>query len=84
MPTIFVEEWLSKSRLRTISDADLIIVLRDGTVAEQGSHEDLMKISEGVYRKLWEAQLSEGVKATDEVEEEGVVEPVQQVKVTRE
>ena len=38
---------------------DLIIVLRDGSVAEQGSHEDLLQIEGGVYRNLWEAQLTE-------------------------
>jgi ATP-binding cassette subfamily B (MDR/TAP) protein 7 len=65
-------------RLRTISDAgecvrlcrgamtwssDLIIVLRDGSVAEQGSHEELMAIPGGVYRRLWEAQLTESTAA---------------------
>lgn len=42
---------------------DLIIVLRDGSVAEQGSHEELMKIEGGVYRRLWEAQLTESTSA---------------------
>jgi ABC transporter ATM len=43
--------------------ADLIIVLRDGSVAEQGSHEELMRIEGGVYRRLWEAQLTESTAA---------------------
>ncbi|KAK8849736.1 iron-sulfur clusters transporter ATM1, mitochondrial [Kwoniella newhampshirensis] len=51
-------------RLRTISDADLIIVLRDGKVAEQGSHEELMKIEGGVYYRLWQAQLTESTQST--------------------
>jgi len=42
---------------------DLIIVLRDGSVAEQGSHEALMQIEGGVYRHLWEAQLTETTAA---------------------
>ena len=42
---------------------DLIIVLRDGSVAEQGSHEELMQIEGGVYRHLWEAQLTETTAA---------------------
>lgn len=50
-------------RLRTISDADLIIVLRDGQVAEQGSHEELLKIEGGVYQRLWVAQLSENTSS---------------------
>ncbi|KAJ9092730.1 Iron-sulfur clusters transporter atm1, mitochondrial [Naganishia adeliensis] len=44
-------------RLRTISDSDLIIVLRDGKMVEQGSHEELMRIRGGVYQHLWNAQL---------------------------
>ena len=52
---------------------DLIIVLRDGSVAEQGSHEELMRIEGGVYRRLWEAQLTEStalpVEAKDVQEE---------------
>ncbi|KAF2435992.1 P-loop containing nucleoside triphosphate hydrolase protein [Tothia fuscella] len=42
-------------RLRTIYDSDLIIVLRDGQVAEQGTHEGLVDRS-GVYSELWSAQ----------------------------
>ncbi|KAK4688534.1 ATP-binding cassette, subfamily B (MDR/TAP), member 7, partial [Tremellales sp. Uapishka_1] len=54
-------------RLRTISDADLIIVLRDGQVAEQGSHEELLKIQGGVYEHLWNAQLTENTAVQEEV-----------------
>ncbi|KAI9638793.1 putative ATP-binding cassette transporter [Dioszegia hungarica] len=50
-------------RLRTISDADLIIVLQEGQVAEQGSHEELLKIEGGVYQRLWTAQLSENTSS---------------------
>ncbi|ORX37664.1 hypothetical protein BD324DRAFT_622810 [Kockovaella imperatae] len=63
-------------RLRTISDADLIIVLQDGHVAEQGSHDQLMHIQGGVYRRLWEAQLTESTSVNEdegEVEQEVVV-----------
>lgn len=42
-------------RLRTIYDSDLIIVLRDGVVAEQGTHERLVD-SGGIYSELWSAQ----------------------------
>jgi ATP-binding cassette subfamily B (MDR/TAP) protein 7 len=42
-------------RLRTIYDADLIIVLKDGHVAEQGTHEQLINRG-GVYSELWSAQ----------------------------
>ena len=43
----------------------MIIVLQDGRVAEQGSHEELMKIQGGVYRRLWEAQLTENTQMTE-------------------
>jgi ATP-binding cassette subfamily B (MDR/TAP) protein 7 len=42
-------------RLRTIYDSDLIIVLKDGHVAEQGTHETLVD-SDGIYSELWSAQ----------------------------
>ncbi|KAI5239495.1 ABC transporter-like protein [Aureobasidium subglaciale] len=42
-------------RLRTIYDSDIIIVLKDGDVAEQGTHERLVD-SGGVYSELWSAQ----------------------------
>lgn len=42
-------------RLRTIYDSDIIIVLKDGNVAEQGTHERLID-SGGVYSELWSAQ----------------------------
>ncbi|KAK8152457.1 ABC transporter [Phyllosticta citrichinensis] len=42
-------------RLRTIYDSDLIIVLRDGQVAEQGTHEQLIDTG-GLYGELWSAQ----------------------------
>ncbi|PHH72037.1 hypothetical protein CDD82_6202 [Ophiocordyceps australis] len=42
-------------RLRTIFDSDLIIVLKDGAVAEMGSHRELVDRA-GVYSELWSAQ----------------------------
>lgn len=42
-------------RLRTIYDADLIIVLKEGTVAEMGTHRELIDRA-GVYAELWSAQ----------------------------
>ncbi|KAI1798547.1 P-loop containing nucleoside triphosphate hydrolase protein [Daldinia bambusicola] len=42
-------------RLRTIYDADLIIVLREGRVAEQGTHKELIDRG-GLYSELWSAQ----------------------------
>ena len=42
-------------RLRTIYDSDLIIVLRAGSVAESGTHEELINRA-GLYTELWSAQ----------------------------
>ncbi|AMR31361.1 antibiotic ABC transporter ATP-binding protein [Mucilaginibacter sp. PAMC 26640] len=42
-------------RLSTIQNADLIIVLESGKVAEQGTHQQLLK-QNGVYRKLIDMQ----------------------------
>jgi len=42
-------------RLSTIVDADMIIVMDQGQIAEQGSHDDLLKLN-GIYTNLWQAQ----------------------------
>jgi ABC-type transport system involved in Fe-S cluster assembly fused permease/ATPase subunit len=42
-------------RLSTIVDADMIIVMDKGQIAEQGSHGDLLKLN-GIYTNLWQAQ----------------------------
>ena len=45
-------------RLTTIKNADRIIVLENGQIVEQGTHEDLIKIPGGHYLKLYEVQLT--------------------------
>ena len=40
-------------RLSTVQNADSIIVLKDGKIAEQGSHESLLA-QHGVYAAMWE------------------------------
>lgn len=42
-------------RMRTVAGADKIVVLADGTVAEQGTPEELMK-NKGIYRHMVELQ----------------------------
>lgn len=44
-------------RLSTIQNADLILVVQNGTVTEQGSHEELMKLG-GFYSSLYNSQFS--------------------------
>jgi len=46
-------------RLSTIRDADLILVMRDGDIVEQGNHQDLLA-SDGFYAELYNSQF-EGV-----------------------
>lgn len=43
-------------RLRTIMDADKIIVLKNGSVAEEGTHKQLIQKPNGVYKEMWELQ----------------------------
>jgi ATP-binding cassette, subfamily B, bacterial len=43
-------------RLSTIRKMDKVIVIKDGKVAEEGSHEELTKREEGIYKNLWELQ----------------------------
>ncbi len=44
-------------RLSTVRTADKIIVVKDGQVVEQGTHQDLMELENGVYRNLSELQF---------------------------
>ena len=43
-------------RLSTIQHADVIVVVEDGHIAECGTHEELIRNPEGIYRKLYEMQ----------------------------
>ncbi|KAI7828278.1 P-loop containing nucleoside triphosphate hydrolase protein [Kickxella alabastrina] len=52
-------------RLRTIMDVDVIFVLKDGRVVEQGNHMELFKMG-GTYRDMWNMQESQGHKKEKE------------------
>lgn len=43
-------------RLSTITHADLIIVMKNGSIAERGTHEQLMSKEDGVYAQLYNIQ----------------------------
>ncbi len=47
-------------RLQTIREADRILVLNDGRVAEIGSHDELLAAG-GIYRKLYSLQFQDSV-----------------------
>ena len=46
-------------RLSTIRNADIILVMKDGDIIEQGSHEELLK-AKGFYYDLYNSQFEEG------------------------
>jgi ATP-binding cassette, subfamily B, multidrug efflux pump len=47
-------------RLSTIRDADLILVMENGAIVEQGTHEDLL-VAKGAYWRLYNAQFEGAV-----------------------
>lgn len=49
-------------RLSTIKDADLILVMRDGDIVEQGTHQELLA-RKGFYAELYNAQFENGSAA---------------------
>ena len=49
-----------RRRLSTIREADVILVMKDGHIVEQGSHDELLAAN-GFYAKLYNSQF-EGVE----------------------
>ncbi|RXZ46858.1 ABC transporter ATP-binding protein [Agromyces fucosus] len=61
-------------RLSTIRDADLILVMEDGHIVEQGDHAELLAAG-GAYTRLYEAQFAAPVDAAALVDPEDVGGP---------
>ena len=57
-------------RLSTIRDADVILVMENGAIIEQGSHVELLE-SEGAYWRLYNAQFAGAISDEDETASAG-------------
>ncbi|MFJ1701907.1 ABC transporter ATP-binding protein [Kitasatospora sp. NPDC088346] len=51
-------------RLSTIRDADVILVMENGSIVEQGSHDELIA-AQGAYHRLYQAQFAQAVAEVD-------------------
>ena len=48
-------------RLSTIRDADCIVVMNHGQIAERGTHAQLMAINNGIYQRLYLISCEAGI-----------------------
>jgi ATP-binding cassette subfamily B multidrug efflux pump len=51
-------------RLSTIRDADVILVMENGQIVEQGTHDELV-VAGGAYARLYSAQFAAAVVEVD-------------------
>lgn len=60
-------------RLSTIAAADVILVLKDGQIAEQGSHKELLARN-GIFATMWANQITASVDPAPSIRDQGVKE----------
>lgn len=51
--------FLISHRTATLMSADKIIVLEHGKIVEEGTHDELMKLEGGIYRRIYDIQMSD-------------------------
>lgn len=52
-------------RLSTIMNVDHIIVMQNGRKVEEGSHSELLKLANGVFKDMWERQQKQEEQESD-------------------
>ncbi len=64
-------------RLSTIQKMDRIVVIEDGQIVEEGTHQSLLELQNGLYSKLWNLQAGGFMVEEDSEPVEGKVEEEQ-------
>lgn len=67
-------------RLSTIQKMDRIIVFDNGKIIEQGSHNELLKNKDSLYKKLWELQAGGFLKEDDDAEDQEDTEDAEEIE----
>ena len=58
---LFAYQIIIAHRLQTVRSADTIFVMKDGSVVEQGAHDQLLRNESGFYRRMLDRVDSSGL-----------------------
>jgi len=61
-------------RLSTVRDCDKIIVLKYGAIVEEGSHDELLEMDGGYYKRLWNQQSEQDLRRMREIADKKAAE----------